>query len=509
MIDFVSENEFCTPLDYANATGSLLCAEILLLFGAMTAEALLSKVSTEIGRIWRGYKARKLTNFTPKSRALVEKDERSLPMFYISNSTSDMKPLSRSSTNGHEEQSTRHPNPSLQTLGVPGDLTAALMANRQRRGSSVSMTHFVGRTSTLTGQYYRHEQPIHSIPALPAPDVKDEAATKIQRAWRFRQRRIEAKFLVFMMGPEEASKILEKNFARQQSMISANGSRSSSIGTPQGSGGSASGSSVLLSRDCVLPPTRNHQVRRGSVQTNIGRSNLRLNVQSRPYQLASSRRGSVTTDSTMGGIFNVHGVGSGPSGMQHGFFAQGLASPPTEIEFMSLKTQPHHASSGAKPYQSPKQEENLEFRSNQESSAMTKRRISRKKTYEGSIETLERESSTYLAKKLTKKKTISSSTKTTVSSTRMGESLTADEIDYFRDVAQEYRSGGLKELLNRSKTTSLKPKVVQAAIREEREQPIEPSKSVISQTDARLGNTFSEDELSYFAMMAEEKQREG
>jgi hypothetical protein len=500
MIDFVSENEYCTPLDYANATGAILCAEILQVFGAVTSETLLSNVATEIGRIWRGYRVRRLkffTRATSQTKVLIGKDELSIPRFFISNSTSDMKPMSRESTKDSGPNGMRE---HLFTQGF--DFTPA---NYQRRGSAVSFSQYpraANRASSIPGQYYRME-PSASAKSLPATDmdVKDAAARRIQRAWRYRQRRIEAKFLILMMGPEEASKILEKNFSRQSSVA---GTQSSSLLTPQTAGSVSTSSSVLLSRDSVLPTSRANQSRRGSISTMLGRSNLRLNLPNRPIHV-SSRRGSFVDAALLGGPGQQHGPGP----------LQTPSSPTIEIEFMSLKAGPQSFTTQSKA------SEALAFMSNNETRERKHSRKHRQRrgsigVEEDLIETPEREASV-TRHGLIKKPTVKTGSSVVPIGGRHVDSLTADEIDYFRDVTQEYRSGGdIKDILSQTdrvkglkkKSTFSKMSVIEAGDDDDQGAAFAP-KGSLSISGQALGNTFSSDEMSYFAMMAEEKQREG
>ena len=519
MIDFVPESDPSTPLDYANAVGAYLCADILLAAGALTAQELLSQSATQISRYWRGYTTRKHISFKSKSPAdeimhrkntdTFSKNLMNLPKVMLDGDDSTqlferMLPLQRMTSGTRSNRSRISVNseegpriPAVRRVSLGGVLPIAPFG--ARRSSTASFLSYL-TTASSQGMI----QPISS-----AESEKDAAARKIQKVWRTRQRKIEAKFLIQLMGVEEAAKMLEKNFQKENSTSTPPITSNVPLGRPPSK---------------EVPPSLGKQGRRGSAQ---GRGLFAFPA--RPPSIHSRRGSFIEPTSTVEKPLQEYISGF----VDNILPAEINTKPDADLDFRS----------GFVKNSTPEQ-------------ARMKRHANSKKNNAGAPQS--RELVEHTATDTPKEARDSSSSsfrqpqssnliKTSVYSE---ESLTATEIEYFRNLAHEFRSGGLTDSarMDRGKTNKIKSTLVDKAIREEDESkvlsrksscekrttglasrhatlekrvPVElaliesadgknlgASLSPFNKTQGLSGMTFSPEEMAYFAMEIERRREE-
>ena len=450
MIDFVADSDPSTPLDYAIAVGAAICAELVSMAGGLTAVELIDDCCTTISRIFRGYRVRKryhhlLSKKIKKSKKSNSSKKEERPKFEINVEETGFQfqlttledtsnPYNSDLNSGPQRPlSSKFPSSKVAMLGV--DHSDTRRAGSSRRGSLNPLTMFTNRrpsnASFVSSGLTRSSMALNqvSVPFQTSSESeKEKAAKKIQRAWRLRQRKIEAKFLISMMGPEEASVMLEANFKKQREHIES--TTSSAV----------SGGGTRNPIDAIHAQGHGHINTLGGGNKLGRRGSLTasrvLLFPTRPVNL-SSRRGSF-----------VH-----QDSFHHGplFSNKPSPHPPDSTVKNAVEALEEYVSIGVprdmeKEYSESGSESasDVQFQSGFRKKSSVKvigRQVSRKKNPVENPD-LTRVSS------LTSK-TISSTSKGNASGSIAGSldiSLTADEISFFRNVAQEYRSGGLKEL---------------------------------------------------------------
>jgi hypothetical protein len=204
--------------------------------GGLTAEELLGDCCTTISRIYRGYRVRKKYAFLlPKkskksTKAAIPLRKAEMPKFEM-NVEGDgegfhflLTAVDDTSLSSNSPNSSKFPSSRKALLVV--DQGDTQRAGSSRRGSLNPLTMFTNRrpsnASFMSSGLSRSSMALNQISISPhttSESEKEKAVKKIQRAWRFRQRKIEAKFLISMMGPEEASAMLEANFRKQREHV--------------------------------------------------------------------------------------------------------------------------------------------------------------------------------------------------------------------------------------------------------------------------------------------------
>ena len=196
MIDFVPETAHFTPLDYAYSSGSKSCSDLVSSFGGITSPQLTTRAASLIIRAWRNYKRNKASIQSKKSSRSQRRGSYSLkrrlslvnvPLPIIENVQDSQEP--------------EHEKTTVKIMETPTKLDQPSTNNARRFSTS-------GQPFLLILEETDMLNPESSA-------GKYLAVFKIQRAWRRYQLKIETKFLIQLMGPEEASQIVEKLIIKQ------------------------------------------------------------------------------------------------------------------------------------------------------------------------------------------------------------------------------------------------------------------------------------------------------
>lgn len=200
MIDFSPGVEHSTPLDYAYSVGSYESAQLVKKFGGLEAKDLINKSGTIIAKFWRQYKKR--TSSSHLGIKYGRENRRGSMMRRMSNvlvpeliievmhDSIEFSQTDLTESQGETSESR---------------LPAASNINMNRRHSAVGLVA-KRRNSFIDPNLYSEDR----------GSEKSSAASKIQRAWKRHCWKTETKFLIQLMGPEEASLMVERLIIRER-----------------------------------------------------------------------------------------------------------------------------------------------------------------------------------------------------------------------------------------------------------------------------------------------------
>ena len=197
MIDFSPDSERCTPLDYALSAGCHESAQFVRKFGGITGIELLKKSIYTIEKCWRDYK-KKIT-----MHSQVNKPAKMIRRGSLMRRLSSVQmpaPIIEASQDSIEVSQISDPVPEIPTLMV------STSVNLNRRHSKVGL--IANGRNSFVEQHILMEDEV-------SVSEKISAAYKIQKAWKRYCTRIETRFLIQIMGPEEASLMVEKIIAKE------------------------------------------------------------------------------------------------------------------------------------------------------------------------------------------------------------------------------------------------------------------------------------------------------
>jgi hypothetical protein len=199
VIDF-STTECSTPFDYAISVGSYECAQIVHKFGGLEAKRLIKKSTAIIAKFWRQ---------TQHKRAIVPQPAKPMKEYRRG---SIMRRLSH----------TPLPEPIIEVMHDSNEFLQIEPENHAKAPETLKLvpntTNVLNRRHSTVGIVSRRKSSFLDLNMLNEDLITDQisAAIKIQKAWKRYCLKLETKFLIQVMGSEEASQMVERLMEKER-----------------------------------------------------------------------------------------------------------------------------------------------------------------------------------------------------------------------------------------------------------------------------------------------------
>jgi hypothetical protein len=195
VIDFSTLTESGTPLDYALSVGSYECALLMRKFGGFDAKELIMKSTATIAKFWRKHK-----RTTKPQHGKPMKEYHRGPLMRRLSHVPSAEPIIEVM---HD---------SLEFSQIEPEKESNAVADKQPK--VVQNATNLNRRHSTAGLILRRKSSF-----LESSDIlsdKIHSATKIQKAWRRYCIKIETKYLIQVMGPEEASQMIARIMVKER-----------------------------------------------------------------------------------------------------------------------------------------------------------------------------------------------------------------------------------------------------------------------------------------------------